>query len=131
MIGILGRPAGTDLLNAAGGWFLNSGIQDASGGVARYYRCDLGKNARISNEITGYAVSTLLFFYSRTGRTEYLDAALRSARFLVRTAWNTHDDVFPFEYSLDGDQPPPLAYFFDTGIIVRGLLAAWRVSAET
>ena len=49
------------LIDAAGRWFLQSGIQEASGGVARYYRSDLRKNAPVSTEITGYAVSTLLF----------------------------------------------------------------------
>ena len=129
MIDRLARPT-SHLLNAAGEWFLNSGIQDASGGVARYYRCDIQRNARISNEITGYAVSTLLFFHLRLGQTEYLESALRAARFLTRTAWDAQVGAFPFEHSVNGDRPRPLAYFFDTGIIIRGLLAAWRVSHE-
>ena len=117
-----------DLLTGAGRWFLDSGIQESSGGVARYYRCDLGKNARVSTEITGYAVSALLFSHLRTGQAEYLDSALRAARFLTRIAWDPRVGAFPFEYSANGDRPPALAYFFDTGIIIRGLLAAWRVS---
>ena len=119
-----------DRLSAAGRWFLESGIQDASGGVARYYRCDLGKNACVSTEITGYAVSVLLFFHLRTGQTEYLESALRAARFLTRTAWDAQLGTFPFEHSRNGDRPPALAYFFDTGIVIRGLLAAWRVSQQ-
>jgi hypothetical protein len=47
----------------AAGWFLNSGIQEASGGVARYYRSDTRRNARISTEITGYAVSTFVYLH--------------------------------------------------------------------
>jgi hypothetical protein len=130
MIDHLARPK-NHLLTAAGRWFLDSGIQHASGGVARYYRCDLGRNARVSTEITGYSVSALLFFHLRSGETEYLDSALRSARFLTRTAWDARLGAFPFEYSMNGDRPPALAYFFDTGIIIRGLLAAWRVSLQT
>ncbi|MEO8049988.1 MAG: hypothetical protein ABI833_06185 [Acidobacteriota bacterium] len=99
--------------------------------MARYYRSDLGKNARVSTEITGYAVSTLLFFYLRSGQSEHLESALRAARFLTRTAWDAQLRALPFEYSSNGDQPPALAYFFDTGIIIRGLLAAWRVTHET
>jgi hypothetical protein len=77
------RLANTDnVLEAAGRWFLRSGIQEASGGVARYYRSDLRQNAAISTEITGYAVSALLFFHGRTGQSEYLEAALQAARFL-------------------------------------------------
>lgn len=78
--------------------------------MARYYRADLERNALVSNEITGYAVSTLMYLGER-------DAALRAARFLATQAWDAENDIFPFE---PGSK---LAYFFDTGIIVRGLLA--------
>lgn len=98
--------------------------------MARYYRSDSGENARVSTEITGYTVSSLLFLYRRTEEPEYLDAALRSARFLSRTAWDTRLATFPFEYSSNGNHGPALAYFFDCGIIVRALLASWRVSNE-
>jgi hypothetical protein len=118
------------LIEAAGRWFLHSGIQEASGGVARYYRSDLGQSARVSTEITGYAVSTLLFLHERTGDLAYLDAALRAARFLTREAWDARLGTFPFEHPLTA-AGPALAYFFDCGIIVRGLLRAWRVTGET
>ena len=120
-----------NLLAAAGRWFLASGIQESSGGVARYYRSDLQQNAPISTEISGYAVSALLFFHERTGRTEYLDGALQAARFLTRAAWDEQLGTFPFEHSVNGDRPRALAYFFDCGIIIRGLLAAWRVSKDS
>ena len=44
----------------AGDWFRQSGIQEASGGVARYYRTDLKRNHPLSTEITAYALSALL-----------------------------------------------------------------------
>jgi len=118
------------MLRRAGGWFLRSGIQEPSGGVARYYRADVGKNARVSTEITGYAVSALLYLAERTGDGSYTEAAVRAARFLTRTAWNPALATFPFEHSDNCDQPTPLAYFFDCGIIVRGLLAAWRATGD-
>jgi hypothetical protein len=93
--------------------------------VARYYRSDLQKNAGISNEITGYAVSTLAYLHARTGRAEYRQGALRAAHFLITSAWDRECATFPFEYPSNG-----LVYFFDCGIIVRGLLAAWRLSGE-
>jgi hypothetical protein len=114
-------------IEAAGRWFLHSGIQEASGGVARYYRSDLGQNARVSTEITGYAVSAFLFLHERTGDAAYLDAALRAARFLTRVAWDAKLGTFPFELP----PAPAFAYFFDCGIIVRGLLRAWRATGET
>ena len=117
-------PQTDTVIQAAGRWFLHSGIQEPGGGVARYYRSDLGQNARVSTEITGYAVTTLLFLHQRTQEAAYLDAALRAARFLTRTAWDARLGTFPFELGVNGDRG--LAYFFDCGIIVRGLLAAWR-----
>ena len=108
------------MLARAHEWFICSGIQEPSGGVARYYRTDLAGNHPISTEITGYAVSALLFF-------EQPLHALAAARFLTREAWN--GDWMPFELN---HGPNGLAtYFFDCGIIVRGLLAVWRATAET
>ena len=105
---------------------MRSGIQSPQGGVARYYRIDLGRYAAVSAEITGYAASTLVYLYRRTGRAEYLDAGIRAARFLARDAWNPELGVIPFEYPWATANGVPPAYFFDCGIIVRGLLAVWR-----
>ena len=116
-------------MGRAARWFLNSGIQEPSGGVARYYYSDRGQNARVSTEITGYAVSFLTYAYGRTAEAEYLEAAERGARFLVREAWNPGLALFPYEYPLTRDVCP-LAYFFDSGIIIRGLLQIWRVTGE-
>jgi len=92
--------------------------------VARYYRSDLGRNAPVSNEITGYAVSTLLYLHQRSGDPEYLDRAESAARYLTQVAWDSSTSTFPFEPA------SACAYFFDLGIIVRGLLAAWRATGQ-
>lgn len=109
-------------MEKASHWFLRSGIQENSGGVARFYRSDLQRNAAISHEITGYAVSALLYMHARTGDAEYRECALRAAHYLTREAWDAAASTFPFE------PESPYAYFFDVGIIVRGLLAAWRAT---
>lgn len=116
----------TSPLSRVGRWFLRSGIQEPGGGVARYYRADLERNHATSTEITGYAVSTLLFLHGLTGEERYRDAALRAARFLCRDAWDGR--VLPFEAvpSPDGR----FTYFFDCGIVVRGLLSAWRATND-
>jgi hypothetical protein len=112
------------LIEHAGCWFLHSGIQEPEGGVARYYRADSGTNLPVSSEITGYSVCALLYLHSVTGRAEYRDAALRAARYLAGHAWDPASSTFPFEPGSDR------AYFFDTGIIVRGLMAAWRATQD-
>jgi hypothetical protein len=114
----------TSFLDHAGCWFLHSGIQERDGGVARFYRSDSAANAAVSTEITGYAVSTLAYLHSRTGNPEYLNAAVRAARYLTGHAWDAAVSTFPFEPGSDR------AYFFDIGIIVRGLLAVWRATGE-
>jgi hypothetical protein len=107
------------VLARAGAWFSHSGIQEPSGGVARYYCTDLAENHPISSEITGYAVSAFLFF-------EQPARALAAARFLACQAWN--GDSMPFEMSHGANELA--TYFFDCGIVVRGLLAAWRATGD-
>jgi hypothetical protein len=109
----------------AGKWFVHSGIQLPNGGVARYYRTDLERNHAVSTEITGYAASALVYLHSAGGDPCYLERAAAAARFLARTAWDAAEGAMPFE--LD---PAEFTYFFDCGIIVRGLLSVWRASGE-
>jgi len=117
-------------LERAASWFVKSGIQESSGGVARYYRADSHANAIVSTEITGYTVSALIYLYRKSGDSGLLQAAERSGRFLTEIAWDNSLHIFPFEYSSNGVRPQPLAFFFDSGIIVRGLLALWRETKE-
>lgn len=116
-------------VTAAGRWFLCSGIQRPGGGVARYYRSDAESYAAISSEISGYAAHALVWFYAATGDPDYLCAALRSGRFLARTVWDSAVAAMPFEWpSNDGAVAP--AYFFDSGIVARALLALWRATGD-
>lgn len=118
-------------LARAGQWFLGSGIQERSGGVARFYQAEFKKNRPVSTEITGYAASTFVYLFTVTGDEAYLTRAQRTASFLVDYAWDPDLQTFPYEY------PPPSlhsqhnAYFFDCGIIIRGLLAVWNVTRES
>jgi len=114
-------------LERAGRWFLASGIQEASGGVARYYRIDRGANAPVSTEITGYACEAFLYLAGRTGQAEYRTAALRAGRFLTGCAWDARIGALPFEWPANG---AALAYFFDCGIVSRALHALWREEPE-
>lgn len=118
-------------LEQAGQWFLHSGIQEPSGGVARYYRADQHRNLPISTEITGYAIATLLELYQRTKQHEYLEAAKRAGRYLAG-AWDQTFKTMPFETphvetNGEGDR---FAYFFDLGIVARSLLRLWRVTGD-
>ena len=111
-------------LARAGRWFLESGIQESSGGVARFYRSEISSNKPVSTEITGYTASALVWLFKATKDEAYLDRARLTARFLTDRAWDPQLKTFPFEY------PSNLTYFFDCGIIVRGLMAVWRETRE-
>ncbi len=117
-------------IERAGEWLLRSGIFEASGGMARYYRTDQESRARISLEITGYAVSCFVYLGALTGRDEYREAAIRAATFLIERGWDDTNQVFPFEYARPGEEPCRHSYFFDSGIMARGLLALWRATGE-
>ncbi len=118
------------IITSAGRWLLGSGIHERVGGVARYFRTDTQENARISTEISGYVVSALVYLNSVTGDRTYLDRAVNIGQFLTRIAWDRALQIFPFEYSVQENQARPLAYFFDSGIIARGLLSLWRVTRD-
>lgn len=117
-------------LARAGRWFLDSGIQEPGGGVARFYRSEVEQNKTISTEITGYTASALVYLHEVTKDEEYLDAARKAAAFLVEHAWDDTLQTFPFEHPSPNDDAHHQAYFFDCGIIIRGLLAVWRQTKE-
>jgi hypothetical protein len=112
----------------AGRWFVQSGIQEPGGGVARYYLGDAQRNRAVSTEITGYAVSACVYLHTLTHDPVYLERARAAAQFLTRTAWRPDLQITPFE--TEPASEGLLAYFFDCGIIVRGLLALWRASGD-
>ena len=91
--------------------------------MARYHRVDLGRNEPVSTEITGYAASALVYLHSLSPNQRYLDHAIAAARFLACTAWDHAAAVMPFEVN-----PSSFAYFFDCGVIARGLMAVWRAT---
>ena len=115
----------THALSQAGLWFLRSGIQDSTGGVARYYRAAEQRNLPVSTEITGYSASFYSWMARTTGQPIYLSAAERTVQFLVQRCWMPEAASFPFECS-----PQSPSYFFDCGIIVRGLLSVWRATGN-
>jgi hypothetical protein len=117
-------------LTRAGHWFLHSGIQEPCGGFARFYRSELRKNLPVSTEISGYAAKALVFLYRITKDTKYLDAARRTTDFLVNQAWDESLQLFPYEHPSPTPDSRHLAYFFDSGIIIRSLLAVWQETRE-
>jgi hypothetical protein len=117
-------------LARAGRWFLESGIQEPRGGVARFYAAETGRNRPVSTEITGYTASALVYLFHATGREIYLDRARVTANFLADHAWDAALATFPFEHPSPSSESAHRAYFFDCGIVIRGLMAVWRETRE-
>lgn len=108
-------------------WLLSSGIQQPSGGVARYYRADTRSYRDVSTELTGYFLSAVV----RQGPESALPhQALHAGRFLIGEGFDRHSELFPFELSASPGGGPRLAYFFDCGIIIRGLARLWERTNE-
>jgi len=114
-------------LERAGEWYLHSGIQEANGGMARFYRVAEGKNAALSTEITAYGLSALLELHGRLHDVRYLEAARRAGDYLTRDGWRGDLATFPFE---TGEGVPQFTYFFDLGIIARALARLARVTGD-
>lgn len=111
----------------AGHWLLVSGIQECSGGFARFHDAETGKNRAVSTEISGYAASGLVYLFRITGDEGYLACARKTAGFLIG-AWDKQLRTFPVEHP--PGESAHHAYFFDCGIVIRGLLAVWRETRE-
>lgn len=120
------RPTEANPVLRAGHWLLHSGIQAPDGGVARYRLTNSGQNLPASTEITGYAVAACCYLFEQTGQEQYLAAARRSGDFLTHTAWDPESRSMPFEIH----QGARYSYFFDCGIIARGLLWLHRLTGE-
>jgi hypothetical protein len=73
--------------------------------------------------------SALVYLFHVTGDEEYLDRARRTACFLKK-AWDEELKTFPFEHPSPSAESEHHAYFFDCGIIIRGLLSVWRETSE-
>jgi hypothetical protein len=65
-----------------------------------------------------------------TGDERYLDRARQTAKFLLDHAWDERLATFPFEHPSPSPDSMHHAYFFDCGIIIRGLMAVWRETQD-
>lgn len=118
-----------DCYRAGLAWLAHSGIQAESGGLSRYYRADLQQYKNISTEITGYGIQAYLQL-PLPGQTGFLSNALRAGQFLCYDAGDAHAGLFVFEAGPQGTQPSRLVYFFDCGIVIRGLISLWHTTAD-
>jgi hypothetical protein len=122
----------------ASDWLARSGIQNTSrdvklrGGVAAWYETDKKLYPFLYSEITGYALSALVFLHTVRPHQAWLAAAERAARWLIRNALLDDGGVKTRLYLVDHYESPNYSfdggrvYAFDTAMVGYGLLQLFK-----
>ena len=122
-------------MSLAANWILNSSIQDENGGFHVWYDPDKKIYEFLYSEITGYAITSLIFIKTLIKEDSSLTKAKKAARWLLNDA-NSHSGGFKtrkykdnkgnLKYSFEAGW----VYAFDSGMILCGLMNLWKVTNE-
>lgn len=120
-------------------WLLNSGIQDKSvhsettGGVNAWLDLKNQSYPFVYAEITGYAVNAFLFYYSVTGQSSYLDAAIRAGDWLLNAQYSETGLIKTRINQRDYQKPyfDSWVFTFDQWVIIYGLVNLAEVSGKS
>ena len=111
-------------------WLTRSGIQDESGGLARYYRAPEDKYEGISTAATGFFISGLLRCAEYPQESPPKQAAA-AGRILVEKAFDMEAELFLANLEPTEDKPRKWAYFFDCLIAIRALIDLWGATKNS
>jgi hypothetical protein len=111
-------------LNAAVTWLAQAHKQVGDGGISKGYDLVRGKWAPSYPETTGYTIPTLLNYSLKTGDQQLYSFIAQLGKFLVSKAtpeggvahWSGKDNHAPI--------------IFDTGQVIFGWLACWRIFGD-
>ena len=120
-------------------WLLHSGIRIRNGPKkgAMYGWKNLNPPSYpfIYNEITGYAITSFLYIYSKLGEPEALQAAKNSANWIVKNVRNSSSSSSSYllpagsietdNFNQKGDLSNQI-YAFDNGMVIIGLLNLYK-----
>lgn len=128
----------TERIDAAGLWLTDSGVQvvspnpDHAGGFVSWYEQDTGEMPYVYSEITGYLATMMSFMHDLSGEARYLNAAVKAAEWLNRTAHTSGSFrcLFPLRPSRF-DYKHQQLYAFDTGVILNGLCEVIRLTGRS
>ncbi len=126
--GLLNLPMDS-CIHSAWQWLSRSGIQNASGGVARFYGADSQEYRDVSTQSTAFFISTFL----RLG--DYPEGsppaeALHAGGFLLDRAFHRSKELFAHEVYVEDNSPSACAYFLGCSIIIRSLVDLWKATKE-
>jgi hypothetical protein len=122
----------------AADWLVNSGVQVRSDnplhslGFACWYDSETQTMPYVYSEITGYLTTMMCDLYDQTGDARFLESARGAAAWLARTAHPATGGfrcLYPIE-STRFDYKNNQIYIFDTGVIISGLVDAFRASGD-
>ena len=124
-------------LNSAIRWVEKSGIQNFSGknngSVNAWYDPKRKKYSFIYSEINGYFLTTCVYLFRKTKRKEFIELALKSAKWLIKKAQHKNGG-FRCLFILDQQSPHSFKqdqiYAFDNGVILNGLVSLYKITKK-
>jgi len=124
---LLSAPLNLDVhLQEALSWIVRAGGCDGEGGIPAFYDLLRGRWAPSYPETTGYIVQTLLACAQGQARSRMQAFAIALADYLLRVR-TAEGGVGHWKRLGEAVNPPII---FDTGQVIFGWLAAWRVTGE-
>jgi len=134
---MLNAKAREDSFGLASQWLSTSGIQSESGGFYAWYSLNEKTYSYIYSEITGYAITTLLFLYNIFKDKGLIRNAEKAADWIiessmhpcggVRTRLCKDDDSADTLYSFSGDK----IFSFDTGMVLYGMVNLCKLTRNS
>lgn len=132
---------GGDRIEHAINWLLKSGIQneqgtktitgvDASGSFNAWFDMDKRNYSYIYSEISGFALTLLLYLYQVNKKEIFLDRARRVANWLLKTQHPAGQFPTAFYMNVDSQRKPENFHTFDTGVILNGLVNYYRTALD-
>jgi uncharacterized protein YyaL (SSP411 family) len=128
----LGRSSVKGGITSASHWLLESGIQSPQGGVYVWYDLEKEKHSFLYSEITGYAVTALLFLERLYQGSLLLERAELAAAWLQSHALHSCGGVRARLYENDRDADIMYSFSaenifsFDSGIVLYALVNLYR-----
>lgn len=126
--------------DAAARWLLHSGIQnppgaknangaDIGGAFNAWFDPETNSYSYVYSEITGYALTALMYLYGEKGEDLYRTHARQAADWLIST--QTKEGAFPtaLRYA-ENDFKSPHFHTFDVGMVLNGLLCLYDSTKE-
>ncbi|MDP2923637.1 MAG: glycoside hydrolase family 76 protein [Candidatus Omnitrophota bacterium] len=123
-------------IDLAAKWIIDSGIQSSSGGFYAWYDLEVKKHSFFYSEITGYAITTLLFLHKIFNNNIFIEKAKKASSWIeqyalhpcggLRTRLYDNDKSSDSMYSFTGEN----IFSFDTAMVLYGIASLFQLTGE-